>query len=260
MIREAEKHGLLKKDTIIIEPSSGNTGIALAQIGKEFGYKIEIPIPRKVTMETKEIIKKSGAKILETDDDLCPKVGGGTDQSIALAKAIVKRSNGKYFMPYQYGNEANFLAHYNGTGPEIWEQTKGKIAYFVAGVGTGGTLTGVGKFLKERNPSIKVIGVQPEKNHHIQGLRNLEESLMPEVLEKRKELIDDWIIASDKKAFPTALELCSRKRYRVGPSSGATYFAARQVAENTNGVVVTIFADDDNKYQSIFKDFKEGKF
>ncbi|OGI12669.1 pyridoxal-5'-phosphate-dependent protein subunit beta [Candidatus Micrarchaeota archaeon RBG_16_36_9] len=257
MLREAEEQSLLKKDVIIIEPTSGNTGIALAYMAREMGYKVEIVIPKKVTRETKEIIRRSGSVILETDDDLCPRVGGGTDQSIALAKSIVRSKPGKYFMPNQYENEANFHAHHETTGPEIWRQSKGKVTHFVAGVGTGGTLTGVGKFLKEKNPNVKIIGVQPEKGHHIQGLRNLEGSLMPKVLERGIEFIDEWIKVSDKDAFQAALEL-HKKGYLVGPSSGATYFASSEIAENTDRTIVTVFADNSDKYHSLFEALKGG--
>src|SRR5215467_7914444 len=142
MIKNAEKKGLLKKDkSIIIEPSSGNTGIALTGIASTLGYRVEIVIPEKVSEETKNILRKLGATIHETSDDLCPRVGAGTDQSIALATAISKPRPDLYYMPNQYENDANFMAHYESTGPEIWKQTNGELTHFFTGCGTGGTIT-----------------------------------------------------------------------------------------------------------------------
>src|SRR6188768_382023 len=156
MIKDAEKKGSLVKDkSIIIEPTSGNTGIALTGISSSLGYKVEIVIPEKVSAETKLILKKLGAIIHETSDDLCPRVGAGTDQSIALAKAIATPRPDIYYMPNQYENDANFFAHYDSTGPEIWKQTNGKVTHFLTGCGTGGTITGTAAFLKEMNKNIK---------------------------------------------------------------------------------------------------------
>ena len=159
MIKDGEERGILKKGkSIIIEPTSGNTGIALTGIANVLGYKVEIVIPEKVSNETKEIIRNLGAKVFETSDDLCPKVGAGTDQSIALATSIASSRPDTYYSPNQYANEANFRGHYEGTGPEIWKQTEGKVTHFFTGVGTGGTITGIGTFLKEKNPNVKIIG------------------------------------------------------------------------------------------------------
>ena len=139
MIKDAEEKNILKKDkSIIIEPTSGNTGIALTGIASNLGYKVEIVIPEKVSEETKNILRKLGATLHETSDDLCPRVGAGTDQSIALAYAISKPRPDTYYMPNQYENDANFLSHYQSTGPEIWEQTQGKVTHFFTGCGTGG--------------------------------------------------------------------------------------------------------------------------
>src|ERR671922_2730113 len=182
MIKDAEKRGILKKDkSIIIEPTSGNTGIALTGIATTLGYKIEIVIPERVSDETKDILRHLGATLHETSDDLCPRVGAGTDQSIALAKAISKPRPDIYYMPNQYENDTNFLAHYESTGPEIWEQTGGNITQFLKGCGTGGTITGTAAFLKEQNKSVRVIAIQAQPNHLLQGLRNFEESSMPDL-------------------------------------------------------------------------------
>src|SRR5918994_3984689 len=186
MIKDAEKKGLLVKNkSIIIEPTSGNTGIALTGIASSLGYKVEIVIPEKVSEETKTILRQLGAILHETSDDLCPRVGAGTDQSIALAKAISKPRPDIYYMPNQYENDANYLAHYESTGPEIWEQTSGNITHFFSGCGTGGTITGTATFLKEKDQKIKVFEVQAQRNHLLQGLRNFEESSMPDLFRRR---------------------------------------------------------------------------
>src|SRR5215218_10502096 len=186
MIKDAEKKGVLKKDkSIIIEPTSGNTGIALTGIASSLGYKVEIVIPEKVSEETKTILRQLGAILHETSDDLCPRVGAGTDQSIALAKAISKPRPDIYYMPNQYENDANFMAHYDTTGPELWYQTNGKITHFLTGCGTGGTITGTSVYLKEKNFNITVVAIQAQKNHLLQGLRNFEESSMPDLFKRR---------------------------------------------------------------------------
>ncbi|MBI2127100.1 MAG: cysteine synthase family protein [Thaumarchaeota archaeon] len=258
MITEAEKQGLLKRGkSVIMEPTSGNTGIALAGMAKMLGYRFEVVIPQKVSEETKVILRKFSSKILETEDDLCPRVGPGTDQSIALASAIVKGHPGEYFMPNQYENDANFMAHYYSTGPEIWNDSKGRVTHFVTGVGTGGTVTGVGKFLKERNPNIKIHGVEPQKGHHIQGLRNLKESNPPALLSRRLEVIDHWMEITDKEAFETVKAIADKEGLFVGPSSGAVLAAAIKVAEeHPSENIAAIFADDARKYKSVYKEFR----
>ena len=257
MIREGERQGLLKKnETIVIEPTSGNTGIALAGLCSSLGYPVEVVIPKRASLETKNILKSLGANILETDDDLCPRVGPGTDQSIALAESMVKNHGGKYFMPNQYSNEANFKAHYESTGPEIWNDIEGKITHFITGVGTGGTVTGASTYLKEQNSKVKVIAVQPQRNHHLQGLRNLEESKMPDLLKRRINVIDDMVTVSDSDAFKTISDTAKSDNLFLGPSSGATLSAALSLAENIKeGVGVVILGDSGHKYWSVFDEF-----
>src|ERR671932_665654 len=212
MIKDAEKRGILKKDkSIIIEPTSGNTGIALTGIATALGYKVEIVIPEKVSDETKNILRHLGATIHETSDDLCPRVGAGTDQSIALAKAISKPRPDIYYMPNQYENDANFLAHYKSTGPEIWEQTRGEITYFFTGCGTGGTITSSATFLKEMNKDIRVIAIQAQKNHLLQGLRNFEESSMPDLFKRRENVVDQWMTATNDDSFDMVKQLVRKE-------------------------------------------------
>lgn len=256
MIKDAERKSVIKKDkSIIIEPTSGNTGIALTGISSSMGYKVEIVIPEKVSAETKSILKKLGATIHETSDDLCPRVGAGTDQSIALAKAISTPRPDIYYMPNQYENDANYLAHYEGTGPELWEQTNGKLTHFLTGCGTGGTITGTGFYLKEKNPNIKVVAVQAQKNHLLQGLRNFEESSMPDLFKRREIVVDEWYTATNKDSFAMVKELTKKEKILVGPSSGSVMSAMLEARDKIeNGIIVGIFADDGRKFKSLYQE------
>ncbi|HZB73295.1 MAG TPA: cysteine synthase family protein [Nitrososphaeraceae archaeon] len=254
MIKDAEKKGILKKDkSVIIEPTSGNTGIALAGIATSLGYRVEIVIPEKVSEETKKILRNLGASLHETSDDLCPRVGAGTDQSIALAKAIAKPRPDVYYMPNQYENDANYLAHYESTGPEIWAQTNGKVSHFFTGCGTGGTITGVATYLKEKNKDVKIVAIQAQQNHLLQGLRNFEESAMPDLFKRRQEVVDHWITATNKDSFGMVRELAMRENLLVGPSSGSVMAS---MLEMTNGlqdsIFVGLFADDGRKFKSLY--------
>jgi len=254
MIKDAERRGILKKDkSIIIEPTSGNTGIALAGISRTLGYSVEIVLPEKVSHETKKILRSLGATLYETSDDLCPRVGAGTDQSIALAKAISKPRPEVYYMPNQYENDANFLAHYQSTGPEIWKQTSGEVTHFLAGSGTGGTLTGTAAFLKGKNETTKITAIQAQKNHLLQGLRNFEESSMPELFVRRQEMVDEWLTATNEESFRMVKELAEKEQMLVGPSSGSVMASMLKTAEKLErGTVVGIFADDGTKFKSLY--------
>jgi cysteine synthase B len=253
MIKDGEERGILTKGkSIIIEPTSGNTGIALTGIANVLGYKVEIVIPEKASNETKDIIRKLGAKVFETSDDLCPKVGAGTDQSIALATSIASSRPDTYYSPNQYANEANFKGHYVGTGPEIWKQTEGKVTHFFTGVGTGGTITGIGAFLKEKNPDVKIIGCQPQQNHLIQGWRNFEESAKPDLFLKRENVVDDWVSADNDEAFSVVKEVYAKDRLLISPSSAAVYACMKKYPIEGNACVVGIFADDGRKFKSVY--------
>ena len=253
MIKDGEERGILKRGkSIIIEPTSGNTGIALTGIGKLLDYKVEIVIPEKVSTETKDIIRNLGAKVFETSDDLCPKVGAGTDQSIALATSIASSRPETYYSPNQYVNEANFKGHYVGTGPEIWKQTEGKVTHFFTGVGTGGTITGIGTFLKEKNPNIKIIGCQPQQNHLIQGWRNFEESAKPDLFLKRESVVDDWVSVDNNEAFSVVKEVLEKDKLLVSPSSAAVYACMKKYPIDGDTCVVGIFADDGRKFKSVY--------
>jgi len=253
MIKDGEERGILKKGkSIIIEPTSGNTGIALTGIANLLGYKVEIVIPEKVSNETKEIIRNLGAKVFETSDDLCPKVGAGTDQSIALATSIAASRPDTYYSPNQYANEANFRGHYEGTGPEIWKQTEGKVTHFFTGVGTGGIITGIGTFLKEKNPNVKIIGCQPQQNHLIQGWRNFEESAKPDLFLKRENVVDDWVSVDNDEAFSVVKEVFEKEKLLISPSSAAVYACMKKYSIEGEACVVGIFADDGRKFKSVY--------
>ena len=253
MIKDGEERGILKKGkSIIIEPTSGNTGIALTGIANVLGYKVEIVIPEKVSNETKEIIRNLGVKVFETSDDLCPKVGAGTDQSIALATSIASSRPDIYYSPNQYANEANFRGHYEGTGPEIWKQTEGKVTHFFTGVGTGGTITGIGTFLKEKNPDVKIIGCQPQQNHLIQGWRNFEESAKPDLFLKRENVVDDWVSVDNNEAFSVVNEVFEKEKLLISPSSAAVYACMKKYPIDGDACVVGIFADDGRKFRSVY--------
>ena len=253
MIKDGEERGIIKRDhSIIIEPTSGNTGIALTGIANLLGYKVEIVIPEKASNETKEIIRNLGAKVYETSDDLCPKVGAGTDQSIALATSIASSRPDTYYSPNQYANEANFMGHYKGTGPEIWKQTDGKVSHFFTGVGTGGTITGIGAYLKEKNPNVKIIGCQPQQNHLIQGWRNFEESAKPDLFLKREDVVDDWISATNAEAFDVVKEVMNKDNLLISPSSAAVYACMKKYQIDSDACVVGIFADDGRKFKSVY--------
>lgn len=258
MIKDAEKKGLLVKNkSIIIEPTSGNTGIALTGIASSMGYKVEIVIPEKVSEETKRILRNLGATLHETSDDLCPRVGAGTDQSIALATAIAKPRSDVYYMPNQYENDSNFLAHYESTGPEIWEQTNGKVTHFFTGCGTGGTITGTGTFLKEKKENLQVVAIQAQQNHLLQGLRNFEESSMPDLFKRREKVVDRWMTATNQDSFNTVKDLLNKEGLFVGPSSGSVMFSMLQFSKEIDkGVIVGIFADDGRKFKSLYKEQK----
>ena len=258
MIKDAEKKGLLVKNkSIIIEPTSGNTGIALTGIASSMGYKVEIVIPEKVSEETKRILRNLGATLHETSDDLCPRVGAGTDQSIALATAIAKPRSDVYYMPNQYENDSNFLAHYESTGPEIWEQTNGKVTHFFTGCGTGGTITGTGTFLKEKKENLQVVAIQAQQNHLLQGLRNFEESSMPDLFKRREKVVDRWMTATNQDSFNTVKDLLNKEGLFVGPSSGSVMSSMLQFSKEIDkGVIVGIFADDGRKFKSLYKEQK----
>ena len=253
MIQDAQsRNALIKGKSIIIEPTSGNTGIALAGIARILGYEVVVVIPDKASNETKRIIKGMGVETYETSDDLCPKVGAGTEQSVALATSIAASKPDVYHTLNQYGNDANFQGHYTTTGPEIWRQTGGRITHFFSGVGTGGTITGVGKYLKEKNPRIRIVGCQPQRDHMIQGWRNFEESAKPDLFLRRENVVDDWVDVTDREAFGVVREVFEKDGLLVSPSAAAVYACMRKYGIG-QGTIVGIFADDGRKFGSTYE-------
>lgn len=243
MIEQAEKEGRLTADKIIIEPTSGNTGIALAMIGAIKGYKVVIVLSEAVSDERRKIIKAYGAEIILTP------ANRGTDGAIIKTREIVKADPGKYFMPDQFSNENNIMAHYETTAREIWEQTNGKIDYFVAAIGTSGTLMGVGKFLKKYDIRIRIVSAEPERGHFIQGLKNMEEAIVPAIYDK--SILDSIIKVSTKEAYAMSRKITKEEGIFVGMSSGAAMVAAGRIAANiSSGTIVTIFPDRGEKYLS----------
>jgi cysteinyl-tRNA synthetase len=242
MIEEAEKNGQLTKEKTIIEPTSGNTGIGLALVAAVKGYNIEIVMSEAVSIERRKMLEAFGAHIILSPAD------EGTDGAIRLAKEMVRRSPHKYFMPNQFDNENNWKAHYEGTAEEIIKQLP-KIDYFVAGLGTSGTLMGCSKRLKKYNKKINIIGVEPVKGHKIQGLKSLKEAEKPGIYDKRN--IDKKIIVNDSDAYDTARKLISKEGLFVGMSSGAAMYGALKTAEKINrGNILVILPDRGEKYLS----------
>ncbi len=250
--------GLLERGQLagkeIVEPSSGNTGIALAAIANLLGVKTTVTIPDAVPEEKQTILRMLGATVYPTPDDLCP-INHPKDGAIALAHSIAKSGSTKdrYVMPNQYENEDNVKAHYETTGPEIYRQTEGKVKYFFAGYGTCGTITGVGRYLKERDPNIRIIAIEPQKGHRLPGLKNFQESKKPEILDS--DIIDDTITVLDDDAYRTAIELMRKESLLVGPSTGAIVWAALKYLKGRDGTAVAISPDGAFKYVSFYYDY-----
>ena len=243
MINDAEREGRLKPGQTIIEATSGNTGIGLAIIGLIKGYPVEIVMSEAVSVERRKIIRAYGGKIHLTPAD------EGTDGAIRLARKLVAENPGKYFMPDQFANAANYLAHYGGTALEIWQQTSGEIDYLVCALGTSGTLMGLSRFLKGMKPSIKVVCAHPHKGHYIQGLKNMEEAIVPQIYDPSK--IDVHEMVDSEEAIAMARELIAKEGIFAGMSSGAAMLAAvRTAAKIESGNIVVLFPDRAEKYLS----------
>jgi len=243
MIEQAEQEGKLKKGKTIIEPTSGNTGIALAMIGTVKGYEVEIVMSGAVSIERRKMIQAFGAKVTLTDP------AKGTDGAIIKARELVRKNPEKYFMPDQFSNEFNKIAHYKTTADEIWRQTEGKIDYFVSALGTSGTIMGIAKYLKEKNPNIKIVCAEPVKGHYIQGLKNMEEAIVPSIYDPSK--IDERIMIDTEEAFEVSRQIVKKEGIFVGMSSGAAMLAAMEVAKKIkSGTIVVIFPDRGEKYLS----------
>jgi cysteine synthase len=243
MIENAEKTGQLTREKTVIEPTSGNTGIGLALVCGAKGYNLILVMPETMTLERRQILISLGAKMLLSEGSK------GMNGAEDLAHEIVNRTPDKYFMPNQFANSANVLAHYETTAEEIWRDTHGKVTHFIGGIGTAGTLMGVSKRLKEYNSDIQVIGVQPENGTVIQGLKNLETQYVPAIW--KRELVDEIYKVKPKEAEEEARLLALQEGIFVGLSSGAIFNIAKKKAQEIeNGFMVVIAPDGGEKYLS----------
>ena len=243
MIAEGERTGALTRETIILDATSGNTGIAYAMIGAALGYRVRLCVPENVTPERKRILKAFGAEVIFTDPMQ------GSDGAIIRVKQMYEESPGLYFYPDQYSNPGNWRAHYDTTAPEIIEQTSGRLTHFVAGLGTGGTFVGAGRRFREYNPDIRLISVQPDSPlHALEGLKHMATAIVPSIYDA--SLADEDIGVSTEEAFDLTRRLAKQGLF-VGISSGANLAGALSVARKTSdAVVVVVFADGGEKYLS----------
>jgi cysteine synthase B len=243
MILDGLYTGKLNRDKTILDATSGNTGIAYAMIGASLGYRIAVCLPANASHERKRILQAYGAQIIETDPLQ------GTDGAQAKAKLMVSEEPEKYFYPDQYNNAANWRAHYENTAPEIWKQTNGSITHFVAGLGTSGTFIGTARRLKELNPAIKTISLQPDSPMHgLEGMKHMETALVPGIYDP--SVADDQIEISTEDAQKMCRQLAKEEGLFVGVSSGANVFAALQIAREqiNDAVIVTILCDSGTRY------------
>jgi cysteine synthase B len=248
MILDGERRGLLTKDKILIDATSGNTGIAYAMVAAERGYRVTLALPRNASPERKQVLQAYGAELIFTDPT------EGTDGAQRYVKKLVNEHPGKYFYPDQYNNDANWRAHYNGTAMEIWRQTDGQVTHFVTGLGTSGTFMGVARRLRELNPAIQCISMQPDAPlHGLEGLKHMPTALVPGIYDPT--LADEQIDVGTEDAHQMVIRLAREEGHLVGVSSGANMVAALKVAARVkqsggSGVVVTIFCDSAAKYMS----------
>lgn len=251
MLKQMQERGELDGKEIV-EPTSGNTGIALAALAAIMGKKITVTIPDGVPKEQITLLRMLGAQVMPTPDDMCP-IDHPKDGAIALAHALADTQAGKakYAMPNQYENLDNVKAHYESTGPEIWQQTEGQVRYFFAGYGSCGTLTGVGSYLKDQDPTIQIIAIEPEKGHKLPGLKNLQEAKTPKILDPK--VIDHVVRVDNDSAYAMTKRLYRREGLIVGPSTGAILQGAAQFGLDRKGVAVALSPDGGFKYTSFFE-------
>jgi len=243
MIMKAEESGELLPGKIILEATSGNTGIAMAMIGAAKGYRVKLCMPECVSTERQRTLQALSAEVILTP------AREGTDGAIRKARQLLEAGPETYYMPNQFENPNNILAHYETTGPEILAQTAGEVDVFIAGMGTTGTLMGVKQFLREKKPQVKVIGVEPPEGHSIQGLKNMTESMVPRIYDPH--LLDEKMTVDDGEAFETTRLLAAREGVFVGMSSGAAVAGALRVAKDmTHGTIVALLPDRGDRYLS----------
>ncbi|HPD47117.1 MAG TPA: cysteine synthase family protein [Anaerohalosphaeraceae bacterium] len=243
MITKAEESGELTRDKTILEPTSGNTGIALAMIGASKGYRVKLTLPECVSLERRQVLQAFGVEVVLTP------AAEGTDGAIRKAHQIIADEPDRYFMPNQFANPNNSLAHYETTGPEIYKQTGGQVTCFVGGMGTTGTLMGISRYLKEQSPAIRIVGVEPVPGHAIQGLKNMTEAIVPQIYDPG--CLDETVPMEDSLAYDTSRRLAVEEGIFVGMSSGAAAAAALQIAEKLDsGTIVTLLPDRGDRYLS----------
>ncbi len=248
MYRRLEEEGKLAAGQQLVEPTSGNTGISLAALAGARGGKLRAIVPGRAPREKKILLKILGADLEVLNDDLCPAPGLG-DGSINRAKSHAKASPKEYALANQYENQANIQAHFQTTGPEIWRQTEGRITHFFAALGTCGTLTGAARFLKARNPAIKIVAIAPTEGHDVPGVRTVSQLDVTKLYDP--SLIDELMEIEHEPAYDWAIQLCRREGLLAGPSSGLIFDGARRVARREKtGRGVMIFCDNILKYLS----------
>lgn len=244
IIEDGERSGQLTPGKVILDSTSGNTGIAYAMIATIKGYQVELVVPANLSEERKKTLLFYGANLIFTDPLL------GSDGALLEARRIYEANPDRYFKGDQYNNPSNWRAHYQTTGIEILQQSKGRVTHFIAGVGTGGTLIGIGRRLKEYNPDIKIYGVQPDNGFHgIEGLKHIETAIRPGIYEE--SVLDGTFFVRTEEAYWMAIRLAKEEGLLVGPSSGAAFWASLKLAESIDsGVIVTIFPDGGDRYFS----------
>ena len=247
----------LGADQSLVEPSAGNTGIALAALANARGMPIEIAVPDGVPEEKKALLRFLGAELIEVEDELCPIYPSEGARGVVKSMVESEAYGGKYVSPNQYESKLNVAAHYHTTGPEIWRQTGGRLDYFFAGIGTGGTITGVGRYLKERNPNVRIIGVEPAVRHHkLSGLKRvtgLPEEHFPKILDR--EVIDEYISVTDEDAYRAGIKVARSDGVMVGPTTGALLHAAVEWGREHDGTAVVISGDNAAKYVSAYAEY-----
>jgi cysteine synthase B len=244
MIRDGEASGALTRDRVILDSTSGNTGIAYALVGAALGYRVRLVMPTNVSAERKTMIAAFGAEVVYSDAQ------EGSDGAILLARQLYADDPDAYFMPDQYNNPSNWRAHYDGTGAEIWAQTGGAVTHFVAALGTGGTFVGVSRRLRHERPDVACIAVQPEDPWHgLEGMKHMPSAIVPGIYDE--SLADEVLWAPTEAAYELARELALQEGIMVGPSSGAALWGVRETARRIGrGVIVTVLADGGSRYLS----------
>ncbi len=247
----------LDDDQSVVEPSAGNTGIALAAIANARGTPIEIAVPDGTPEEKKALLRFLGAELIEVEDELCPLYPSEGARGVVKSMVESVAYNGKYVSPNQYESELNVEAHYRTTGPEIWKQTHGEVTHFFAGIGTGGTITGVGRYLKEQNPDVRIVAVEPAtRHHHLSGLKRvtgLPDEHFPAIVDR--DVIDEYVSVSDEAAYKAGIEIARRDGMMVGPTTGALLHAAIETGASQSGKAVLISADNAAKYVSSYSKY-----